>query len=210
MPFSLKEIEFRYKAHQYDAGKRVFDLVISLCLLICLSPVIALVALAVLWSSGRPVIFTQKRLTKGEQVFTMYKFRTMKQDAETKTGAVWAQVNDPRVTRIGSFLRMTRLDELPQLINVIHGEMSLIGPRPERPEIAKELEKQLPSFNKRLEVKAGLTGLAQINKGYASCIDSYRKKLALDLLYIKKRGFLLDIYISFKTILVVLTGSGAR
>jgi lipopolysaccharide/colanic/teichoic acid biosynthesis glycosyltransferase len=210
MPFSFAEVESRYKAHQYDAGKRVFDLVVSIGLLLCLAPVIAATALAVAFSSGRPVIFSQLRLTKGGRVFTMYKFRSMRQDAEAGTGAVWAQINDPRVTRIGHFLRVTRLDELPQLINVIQGDMSMIGPRPERPEIAEELAKELPSFHRRLEVKAGLTGLAQVNKGYASCIDSYRRKLALDLLYIKKRSFLLDLYISFRTVLVILTGSGAR
>ncbi len=207
---SFNEVKIRYNKHRYDTGKRVFDLFFSLFLLVFLLPVILVVAILVFFSSGRPIIFTQNRLTKDKRVFTMYKFRSMRKDAEAKTGAVWATLKDPRITKIGSFLRVTRLDELPQLINVIKGDMSLIGPRPERPEIAKELVKELPSFYKRLEVKAGLTGLAQVNKGYASNIDSYKKKLALDILYIKKRSFVLDLYISLKTILVIITGSGAR
>ena len=131
-------------------------------------------------------------------------------NAEGSSGAVWAATNDPRVTTVGKFLRSSRLDELPQLVNVLKGEMSLIGPRPERPEFAETLEEQLPQFGKRLAVKGGITGLAQVSAGYAACIDSYREKLALDLLYIKNRSLLLDLSIALQTVKVVLTGNGAR
>ena len=161
-------------------------------------------------SSRGTAIFQQKRLTKDGQLFDMYKFRTMVADAEVKSGPVYAADSDPRVTKFGRFLRITRLDELPQLINVLIGDMSLIGPRPERPEMAQNLAQDLPSFHRRLEVKAGLSGLAQIQGGYASDVESYRKKLALDLLYIKNRGFLLDLKIAVRTILVIFTGFGAR
>lgn len=202
--------ELKVRTTQYDPGKRVIDLAGSIALLSAAAPVMLGVAVAVYISSGWPVVYSQKRLTQGGRVFTIFKFRTMRKDAESKSGAVWAQVNDPRVTKIGHFLRITRLDELPQLFNVLLGDMSLIGPRPERPEIAEELAKQLPSFNRRLEVKAGITGLAQVSRGYVSNLESYRHKLALDLLYIKKRCLLLDIQIALKTIIVVITGSGAR
>lgn len=195
---------------EYEAGKRIVDLIASSTLLLILSPVISATAFSVLITSGRPVVFRQARLTKGGRVFTLLKFRTMRTDAEAGTGAVWAQEKDPRVTSIGRFLRVTRLDELPQLVNVLSGDMSLIGPRPERPEIAEELRKQFPSFHRRLEVKAGITGLAQVYGGYASSIESYRQKLALDLLYIKRRSIALDTVIAIRTVLVILTGSGAR
>lgn len=194
----------------YQRLKRIFDIIGSIALLVILSPVMMLTALAVRLSSPGPVIFRQLRLTNGGREFVILKFRTMRQDAESKTGAVWASSGDPRITRIGTFLRKTRLDELPQLFNVLAGEMSLIGPRPERPEFAKQLEAELPSFNRRLEVKAGITGLAQIGNGYASCLESYRRKLALDRLYVKEQSFLLDLRIALRTVIVVITGDGAK
>lgn len=194
----------------YENLKRSLDLFGALFLLILFAPVMLLVAGLVLITSRGPVVFSQERLTKGGVVFTMYKFRSMRLDAELKTGAVWAQSKDPRITPIGKFLRISRLDELPQLFNVIRGDMSLIGPRPERPEIAKELAKQLPGFERRLEVKAGLTGMAQVAAGYASCVETYRKKLEYDLYYVEHFGPMLDIKIALKTVIVMLTGSGAR
>lgn len=198
------------KRMSYQRLKRIFDVIGSLALLVILSPVMMLTALLVRISSPGPVIFRQRRLTAGGREFVILKFRTMRQDAESKTGAVWATSGDPRVTSIGSFLRKTRLDELPQLFNVLAGEMSLIGPRPERPEFAKQLEAELPSFNRRLEVKAGITGLAQIGNGYASCLESYRRKLALDRLYVKEQSLMLDLRIALRTIVVVITGDGAK
>lgn len=194
----------------YDYFKRGFDFVGSLLLLIFLLPVMFFIVIAVKLSSSGPIIFSQKRLTQGGRIFTMYKFRTMRVDAENKTGPIWAAAIDPRVTSVGRFLRISRLDELPQLLNVLIGDMSLIGPRPERPEIAAELIKEFPNFDQRLNVKAGITGLAQIALGYASCVNSYRRKLNYDLIYINNRCLLLDLRIALKTIRVVLTGHGAR
>lgn len=194
----------------YDHLKRILDFAGAAILIVFLLPVMGFVALLVYVFMGPPIIFRQDRLTLGGKVFTIYKFRTMTHDAEAKTGAVWASANDPRVTKLGRLMRFTRLDELPQLLNVIEGDMSLIGPRPERPEIAIELVKRMPSFNKRLEVKAGLTGLAQIEAGYSSSIESYRRKLALDIIYIRKRSLFLDLAIAVRTIVVVITGRGAR
>lgn len=194
----------------YDAVKRILDIVAAGLLLIFLAPLMGLIALAVGATSGWPIIFSQKRLTDGCKVFTLYKFRTMRRDAEAKSGAVWASARDPRITPLGRFLRVSRLDELPQLVNVLIGDMSLIGPRPERPEIAAELSKELASFDDRHAVKAGITGLAQIMGGYASTMRGYRRKVALDLIYIRNRSLLLDLKIAIKTIAVILTGSGAR
>lgn len=194
----------------YAVFKRSFDVLISSLLLVGLAPLMALIALIVRLSSRGPTIFSQQRVTRNGEIFTMYKFRTMVVNAEGKTGAVWARRNDPRVTFLGRFLRATRLDELPQLFNVLKGEMSMIGPRPERPELVDKLALELPGFSKRLQVKAGLTGLAQVAAGYADSVDSYRKKLAWDIVYIQKRSILLDLLISFKTVAVVFTGRGAR
>lgn len=178
--------------------------------LLVLSPLMALIAVAVACTSHGSVVFSQKRLTKGGRIFTMYKFRTMHCDAEAKTGAVWASYCDPRVTTVGRILRVTRLDELPQLVNVMLGDMSLIGPRPERPELAEQLSRELPQFSRRMEVNAGITGLAQTALGYASSVRGYRRKLALDIQYIENRSLLLDLVIALKTVVVVITGTGAR
>lgn len=194
----------------YDYLKRGVDMAGALALGVSLAPVMIGVAVAVRISSPGPVIFRQKRLTEGGREFMLCKFRTMRQDAERETGAVVAQLHDVRVTGIGKFLRKTRLDELPQLWNVLRGDMSLIGPRPERPELAKNFEKKIKGFHRRLGVKAGLTGLAQVIQGYPEYTDGYRQKLALDILYIKRKSVLLDMWIALKTVGVVVSGSGAR
>lgn len=194
----------------YEVLKRGTDIVGALALLVLFMPLMLCIAAAVRLSSSGPVIYVQRRLTRGGKVFSMYKFRTMRPDAELGSGPVWAQADDPRVTRLGKVLRAYRLDELPQLWNVVKGDMSLIGPRPERPELAAQLEKELPGFTRRLEVKGGITGLAQVSAGYAACGESYRNKLALDLEYVNNRSFGLDIRIAFRTVVVMLTGFGAR
>jgi lipopolysaccharide/colanic/teichoic acid biosynthesis glycosyltransferase len=194
----------------YDRLKRGVDIVGAVTLGITLMPVMIAVAVAVRTSSPGPIIFRQRRLTEGGREFMLCKFRTMRPDAERDTGAVVAQLHDVRVTGIGRFLRKSRLDELPQLLNVLRGEMSLIGPRPERPELAKNFEKKIKGFHRRLGVKAGLTGLAQVIQGYPEYTDGYRQKLALDILYIKKRSALLDLWIALRTVGVVVSGSGAR
>lgn len=194
----------------YDAWKRLFDILASIFLLTFAVPLMLLLSLIVRLSSPGPAIYCQTRLTTGKRVFTIFKFRTMVSDAESKSGAVWASKEDPRITKIGRFMRKTRLDELPQLMNILIGDMSLIGPRPERPEIAEELQKKFPNFMKRCEVPAGLTGLAQVSSGYADSIDSYTDKLKHDLEYVENRSILLDFKILLKTVMVVITGDGAR
>jgi exopolysaccharide biosynthesis polyprenyl glycosylphosphotransferase len=198
-------------AYSFQATlKRSIDLIGASILLLALSPVMILVAIAVKLSSPGPVLYSQVRLTQGGRTFILWKFRSMRVDAERENGAQLATKTDNRVTAIGRFLRKTRLDELPQLFNVISGDMSLIGPRPERPEIAEELAQAIPKFNKRLGTKAGLTGLAQVIQGYPDGVLGYRRKVGLDLIYIKNWSLLLDLWIAFKTIGVVISGSGAR
>jgi lipopolysaccharide/colanic/teichoic acid biosynthesis glycosyltransferase len=194
----------------YDYVKRTVDVVGAITLGISLAPVMLGVAALIRGTSPGPIVYKQKRLTMGGKEFMLCKFRTMRQDAERDTGAVVAQLRDVRVTGVGRFLRKTRLDELPQLWNVLRGDMSLIGPRPERPELAKNFEKKIKGFQRRLGVKAGLTGLAQVIQGYPEYTDGYRQKLALDVLYIKKKSMALDMWIALKTIGVVMSGSGAR
>lgn len=198
------------KAGAYDLLKRGMDLTVASGLIIGLAPLMSVIALTIRASSKGPAIFKQERLTVGGKRFTIYKFRTMRRDAESETGPVWASYCDPRVTAVGRFLRVTRLDELPQLFNVVKGDMSLIGPRPERPEMASQLLREYPAFSRRMEVKAGITGLAQIATGYASSVRSYRRKLTLDIKYVENRCLLLDLRIAAKTVKVVLTGFGAR
>lgn len=190
--------------------KRLFDVLLSSMLLLAAAPVMLVVSLLVKLSSPGPIILQQRRLTKDGREFSMFKFRSMRCDAESTSGPVLAQQNDTRVTPIGRFIRTTRLDELPQLVNVLRNEMSLIGPRPERPEIANQLRSQIHNFDTRLKVKAGLTGLAQVEMGYSSCASSYRRKLAFDRLYVRRQSLALDLWIAFRTVWVMLTGRGAR
>lgn len=199
-----------YDRWLFDEAKRFVDVFGSGVLLAFFFPLMLVTAMLIKFSSPGPVFYCQERLTKNRRVFTIYKFRTMRIDAEAKSGAVLASDNDPRITPLGRFLRLTRIDELPQLINVLIGDMSLIGPRPERPEIAVQLARQLPDFYKRLDVYAGLTGLAQVSSGYASDIESYQTKLALDLDYVRRRSVLLDLKICFWTVKVMITGRGAK
>lgn len=191
-------------------AKRAIDIVGSGSLLLITSPVMAAVALAIHATSPGPILYSQTRLTEGGRIFTLWKFRSMHVDAEVSSGAKLATRADDRVTPIGRFLRRSRLDELPQLFNVLSGDMSLIGPRPERPEIARELLQAIPRFNRRLATKAGLTGLAQVIQGYPDGVHGYRRKVGLDMLYIRKWSLLLDLWIAVKTVGVVLSGSGAR
>jgi len=195
----------------YETGtKRRIDILGALLLLTCLFPVMLILYLIVPLTSSGPALLAQRRLTKDGKLFTMFKFRTMSHQAETGTGAVFAQLNDQRITKLGHLLRRTRLDELPQLYNVLVGDMSLIGPRPERPELADELRRQLPLFQRRLEIKAGLTGLAQTRIGYSASRRHYRHKVALDKIYVDNCSLKLDAKIALKTLVVVVTGCGAR
>ena len=220
-------------------AKRAMDVFCAVVMLVLLAPVMLLVALAVRLTSPGPMLFRQIRtglnlrtsrdrradaaVTNGNRrqlsndrrqatcygkPFVLYKFRTMRIDAE-KNGAQFATKGDPRVTSIGRFLRKTRLDELPQLWNVLRGEMSLVGPRPERPEFIEQLSEEVPNYLLRLGIKPGLTGLAQVLNGYDNDIAGFRRKVALDLLYLQNCCFGNDLKILFRTVGVVLTGRGA-
>jgi lipopolysaccharide/colanic/teichoic acid biosynthesis glycosyltransferase len=173
-------------------GKCIADRALAAILLIPALPLIGLLALLVLVTSGPPVIFRQPRVGKNGRTFTLYKIRTMIRNAEAKTGPVWAQANDRRVTRLGRVLRKFHLDELPQLFNVLKGDMSLVGPRPERPEFVHLLSSAIPDYLKRLEVPPGITGIAQLNLPPDTDLDSVRRKLALDLEYADRMGPWMD------------------
>lgn len=190
--------------------KRVFDIAFSGLGLLLVLPFFPLIALAIKLDSPGPVIFKQLRIGRGEERFHLYKFRTMRQDAERESGAVWAQKNDPRVTRIGRFLRKTRLDETPQLFNVLRGDMSFIGPRPERPEFVEQLNRQISYYSNRHCVKPGVTGWAQVKYPYGASEDDALEKLRYDLYYIKNYSILLDLIIILETVKVVLFGRGGR
>ena len=185
----------------------MYSFVIALVALIIAAPIMLLVAIAVRLTSRGPILFRQTRVGFNGDVFTVYKFRSMTVDAEAKTGAVWAQRNDPRVTPIGGFLRKTRLDELPQLFNVLAGKMSIVGPRPERPEFVGVLTEQIPFYRQRHAVKPGVTGWAQINYKYGETIQDTIVKLEYDLYYIKHVSPSLDLYIMFHTAKVMLFSS---
>ena len=192
-----------------NALKRTLDVLVSVVLLVVFSPFLMGAAIAIKLDDRGPVLYSQERVTRGEDHFRIYKMRTMRTDAE-KFGAVWAEARDPRITRVGRFLRQTRIDEMPQLINVLRGDMSLVGPRPERPNFVEQLAGQLPLYNERHLVKAGLTGWAQINYPYGASIDDARSKLSYDLYYVNNFSVLFDILIILQTIRVVLWPSGAR
>jgi exopolysaccharide biosynthesis polyprenyl glycosylphosphotransferase len=186
--------------------KRIFDVFFALIGLVLALPIILITMIAIKLESPGPALFYQERVGEKGRVFKVIKLRSMTVDAE-KNGAQWAQKNDPRVTKVGAFIRKTRIDELPQLINVLKGEMSIIGPRPERPIFTEKFEREIPGFSQRLAVKPGLTGWAQINGGYDI---SPREKLMYDLYYIRNMSLLLDLKIAIKTIKVIFTGEGAR
>jgi len=190
--------------------KRLYSLVISGVALTLLSPVMLLVALAVALESPGGVLFRQKRVGLGGRVFEILKFRSMRVGAESSTGPVWAQHGDPRVTRIGRILRKLRLDELPQLINILRGDMSIVGPRPERPHFVEMLCEQIPYYALRHSVPPGLTGWAQVCYPYGSSVEESREKLEYDLFYIKHMSLSLDLLILFSTLKIVLLGKGAK
>jgi exopolysaccharide biosynthesis polyprenyl glycosylphosphotransferase len=190
--------------------KRALDVAVSLSLLVLTLPVMLLTALLIKLESPGPVLYRQQRLGLHGEVFTLCKFRSMRMDAEASGNPRWAQHQDPRVTRVGRFIRSMRIDELPQLINVLLGEMSMIGPRPERPHFVEQLSLVIPLFRQRSYVKPGITGWAQVNYPYGASVEDAREKLAYDLYYVKNRGLLLDLLILFATVRVILFREGAR
>jgi sugar transferase (PEP-CTERM system associated) len=190
--------------------KRAIDVALSFVGLILFLPFFPLVALLIRLDSPGPILFRQKRVGENERIFTVYKFRTMRQDAESATGAVWAQKEDPRVTRLGRFLRKCRIDEIPQLVNVLLGEMSLVGPRPERPEFVAKLKEVVPYYSERHFVRPGVTGWAQVCYPYGASVEDALEKLRYDLYYTKNISLLLDLQVILKTFKVVLSGQGGR
>ena len=201
-----------------DYSKRVFDLALATIGLLLTLLILPLIALAIKIDSPGPIFFRQMRIGKAlpsqTKMFLMIKFRTMMIDAEKISGATWATKRDPRITRVGNFLRKTRLDELPQFINVLLGDMSMIGPRPERPGFYQKLETEIPFFTERTYgVAPGITGLAQVNQGYDTCIDDVRSKVGFDhsyglSLHNPKAWLKMDLFILLKTVSVMVMGRG--
>jgi exopolysaccharide biosynthesis polyprenyl glycosylphosphotransferase len=187
-----------------------YSFVISLISFAIAAPLMLLTALAVRLTSKGPVLYRQRRVGLNGRTFTVYKFRSMYVDAEARTGAVWASKDDPRITPLGKWLRKLRLDELPQFWNVLKGDMSIVGPRPERPEFVDMLAQQIPYYRQRLAVKPGITGWAQINHKYGDTLVDSMIKLEYDLYYIKQLAPALDFYIIFHTIKVMLLSKGSQ
>jgi sugar transferase (PEP-CTERM system associated) len=193
-----------------DVVKRVFDVGVSSFLLGVMTPVMFLTAAAVWLESGGPILYRQRRVGECGHPFDILKFRSMRQDAEKDGVARWAEKNDTRVTRVGRFIRLTRIDELPQIFNVLRGDMSFVGPRPERPQFVRDLARQIPYYLSRHTVKPGITGWAQIRHHYGASVEDAIKKLQCDLYYAKNHTLFLDLIILFQTVQVVLFGRGAR
>ncbi|MCC7124833.1 MAG: TIGR03013 family PEP-CTERM/XrtA system glycosyltransferase [Acidobacteria bacterium] len=198
------------KSAMLEMAKRVSDIALSSIGLVLAAPLMACSAIAVRVSSPGPVLYNQRRVGKDGVTFTIYKFRSMRVDAEATTGAVWSTgQNDPRVTPAGRFMRRTRLDELPQLWNVLRGDMSFVGPRPERPEFVAELTRQINFYGQRHVVRPGLTGWAQVRHRYGNTVDDSQEKLQYDLFYIKHMSIPFDIYIILETVKTVLVRGGS-
>jgi len=199
---------------RFSAGfmllRRIIAILAAGVLLLVVLPVLPFVILAIKLDSRGPVLYRQKRVGLGGKVFYCYKFRTMRQDAEADTGATWACDDDPRITRVGNFLRTSRLDEIPQLWCVVKGDMSFVGPRPERPEFVEMLAKEIPFYGVRNAVRPGITGWAQVRYKYGNTVADAKEKLQYDLYYIKNMSLGLDLMIMFHTIKIVLLGRGAQ
>jgi sugar transferase (PEP-CTERM system associated) len=195
-----------HKTRALTAAKRVMDVTAAVAGLMLSGPLQLMIAAAVKMTSPGPVLYRQQRVGVDGHIFTMCKFRSMRDDAEAETGAVWARVGDDRVTSIGRFLRRMRLDELPQLWNILSGDMSLVGPRPERPEFVAGLTRDIPFYGQRHVVKPGLTGWAQVRYTYAASVEDSMKKLQYDLFYIKHLSVWLDLYIVLRTVKIVVLG----
>ena len=196
----MQEVNRKFISPEYRSAKRVFDVITSIIALIMLSPVMLITALLIKLGDGGPVFYKQTRVARDGKLFSILKFRSMRVDAEKDGVARLVSDNDDRITNVGKFIRACRIDELPQLINILNGDMSIVGPRPERPEIAAEYEKVLPTFKLRLQVKAGLTGYAQVYGRYNT--EPY-DKLQMDLIYINRMSFVEDLRLIFATIKIL-------
>jgi len=206
--FIFQEGFRKNKLLQYS--RRFVSLLVSMIMLFVLLPVMLIVAILIKFDSPGPVFYTQERVGRGGRTFRIFKFRSMRQDAEGDTGPRWATQNDPRVTRFGRILRKSRLDEVPQLINVLRGDLNLVGPRPERPAFVEQLLKAIPYYTLRHSVPPGLTGWAQVMFTYSGTLEESKEKLQYDLFYIKNLSVKLDLLVLFKTIKIVVLGRGAR
>lgn len=188
--------------------KRFMDIVLSILILIITLPLTLITALAIKLDSEGPIFFVQERMGQNGKIFKMIKFRSMRKDAEKHTGPVWSQKDDPRVTRVGKIIRKIRVDEIPQFINVLKGDMSIVGPRPERPYFVEKLSQEIPYYKRRLRVRPGITGWAQVKHKYDESIEDVKIKLRYDLFYIENMSIRMDLKILFRTIFVVLFGKG--
>lgn len=222
---SLVEVDEVMPRRRSEIASRVINVVVAATAMVLMAPVMALVAVAVCLTSKGPIFYSQVRVgvdrrfrykslydrrgyDYGGRLFKMYKFRSMRVDAEADGKAVWAQKSDPRTTTIGKFLRKTRLDELPQLYNVIRGDMNVVGPRPERPTIFAQLREDIPQYAQRQRVKPGITGWAQINQSYDSCLDDVKSKVRYDLEYVRRQSIGHDLRIMSMTLPVMLFRKG--
>jgi exopolysaccharide biosynthesis polyprenyl glycosylphosphotransferase len=192
------------------ALRRAIDIVLGLALVLATLPVLLATALAIKLDSPGPVFYRQERVGRGGRVFMLFKFRSMVVDAEVAGAPVWASKRDSRVTRVGRFIRLTRIDEIPQVLNVIRGDMAFVGPRPERPAFVKKLGQLIPHYDDRAIVKPGITGWAQVNYPYGASVEDARMKLAYDLYYVQRRSLFLDLLILVATVRVVLFQEGSR
>jgi len=190
-------------------AKRVLDMALAGCGLFVAAPLMLLTAIAIRFDSPGPILYRQERVGEGGHVFTLFKFRSMRADAESGT-PVWAKDKDDRVTRVGRFIRLTRLDELPQLWNVVRGDMSFVGPRPERPYFVQQLAAGIPFYMERHAVKPGVTGWAQVKYRYGASVEDAMEKLRYDLYYIKHLSIVFDVTIVIDTVKVILSGRGAK
>lgn len=188
--------------------KRALDIIMSFILLLFSFPVTLIAAAAIKIESRGPVFYKQERMGLNGRIFKIYKFRSMVQDAEVKSGPVWSTKGDPRITRVGKFIRRVRIDEIPQIINILKGEMSFVGPRPERPFFVEKLSQEIPMYKRRLKVRPGITGWAQVKHKYDESVDDVKVKLRYDLFYIENISLRMDFKIIFRTIFVVLFGKG--
>jgi len=198
------------RSRLYKVAKRCFDIAVSVLLLVLTAPLLASCAALIWLESDGPILYRQERVGRHGRAFTLLKFRSMRPDAESGSRPRWALKQDPRTTRVGSVIRKLRIDEIPQLWNVLRNDMSLIGPRPERPFFVDQLAEEIPFYRDRHWVKPGITGWAQINFPYGASVEDARHKLSYDLYYVKNSGFLLDLFIAVSTIRVILFQEGAR
>ena len=200
----------RARSRFQDVASRILDILLSIAFLALLAPLFLVLGIAIVLDSGFPIFYRQRRVGQCGRPIDVIKFRSMRTDAEKASGPVWATEHDPRITRMGRFLRRYRMDELPQLWNVLKGDMALVGPRPERPHFCEVLREQVPLFELRTIVRPGLTGWAQVRLSYGASSDEARDKLEYDLFYVMHRSPWFDLAVLAETVRVVMTGDGAR